>query len=648
MIKNTLEIIKQQFRKGLNTSKNFFSLEEGQSPACINVTFNNDNSVSKRWGSSTMNTVVLESTGGYGMYDFGVLSSGIDSYTKLLLHCDGIDGSTTFTDSASPPKTVTANSGAQVDTAQSKFGGASGLFTGTGAFLSVPDHADWNFGSEDWTIDEWVRFNILPTGEGANQYAVIFAQRQNGFEYTGLSIRDNGVGVLALEYNLVSAGGNINIAKNVSPTLVINQWYHFTVVRNGNNWYHFQDGVQLGSTTVNSSNVQDFAAPATIGRFDDVTPSYFLNGWLDEFRVSKGLPRWTANFTPPAEAYQSNLIQTRRLLCASGTGIYYSSNVGKTWALAQTSRAATINYFGFVKDYVINTNESYEPPQYWAGTAGNYFVTISTLAPACKHSLSHQGFCILLNESANKTSMYYVDQNNMFTSAFSNFKLPTDRNDELTAGFYLGRNLYISSKYKIFRLSYIGGNPDWEYIEVRGFGFIPKTVKKIHLTGGVEAVIGLDWTKKLRLFTGAEDEIISDNIQKDNGITPFYLDNIEGLNLNKCWAEDDRKAQIYRLYLVYGGSTTISYALNFNYRTGAFYPEDNRPFQSGVLASDTADNLFMLACNYNGRIHILDSGNTEGITGINEYYISPFYYPQSPSRVHKSQQIDLDRKSTHL
>ena len=51
------------------------------------------------------------------------------SFTKLLLHCNGTDGSTTFTDEIG--KTVTANGNAQIDTAQSKFGGASGLFDGT-------------------------------------------------------------------------------------------------------------------------------------------------------------------------------------------------------------------------------------------------------------------------------------------------------------------------------------------------------------------------------------------------------------------------------------------------------------------------------------------------------------------------------------
>src|SRR3972149_9214360 len=67
----------------------------------------------------------------------------IDSYTKLLLHMDGANGSTTFTDEMG--QAVTANGNAQISTAQSKFGGASGLFDGTGDYLSVPASADWDF-----------------------------------------------------------------------------------------------------------------------------------------------------------------------------------------------------------------------------------------------------------------------------------------------------------------------------------------------------------------------------------------------------------------------------------------------------------------------------------------------------------------------
>lgn len=634
MIKNVQEIIRQKVDKGLNTYKNFFNLTEGQTPASINVVYNNDGSFGKRFGSSTMNTTVLEGTAGYGMYDFGVLDvGGNDSNAKLLLHCNGADGSSTFTDSSTRNYTVTASGGAQIDTAQSKFGGASGLFDGINDYIFVPDNDDWAFGSNDWTIDFRMRINAL-------QACSLFGQgSEPGYGAARMDVSAGGQVALYISSN----GTSWALSNTTVTTLGTATWYHIAWVRNTTNLTFYVDGASSLIQNMSGITVWNAPTPFFIGASyqSASNATIFYNGWIDEFRVSPGKARWTANFTSPTVEYTSDILQERRLLCASGTGIYYSSDIGKNWAIIQTNRTAGINYFGFIKDYVINTNENYNPPQYWAGTATQYFANISTAAPACKHSLSHQGFAILLNESANKTGFYYVDQNEMFSKAWSNFKLPTARNDELTVGFSISRSLYISSKYKLFRLNYIGGNPDWEYIEVKDWGFVSKTVKKVNLPGIGEAIIGLDWTKKVRIFLGADDEIISDHIAKNNDITPFYLDNISSVDLNKCWAEDDKKAQVYRLFLAYGDSSTVSYCLNFNYRAGSWYVDDTRPYQSGILAADTADNLFMMGCNYNGRINVMDSGNTEAGVAINEYHISPFLYQQSPARVFKSQQISM-------
>src|SRR5512139_871383 len=70
-----------------------------------------------------------------------------------LLHFNGNDGSTTFHDEALNIDWI-ANGNAQIDTAQSVFGGASGLFDGTGDYLSSADHADWQLdGGSD--SNEW-------------------------------------------------------------------------------------------------------------------------------------------------------------------------------------------------------------------------------------------------------------------------------------------------------------------------------------------------------------------------------------------------------------------------------------------------------------------------------------------------------------
>ena len=79
-----------------------------------------------------------------------VIIAGDQYYNScsLLLHCDGTNGSTTFTDNSPSPKTVTAYNGAAISTVQSKFGGASGLFDGTDDYVTVPDNSAFDLENE--------------------------------------------------------------------------------------------------------------------------------------------------------------------------------------------------------------------------------------------------------------------------------------------------------------------------------------------------------------------------------------------------------------------------------------------------------------------------------------------------------------------
>jgi hypothetical protein len=80
-----------------------------------------------------------------------------DQYTKLLLHCDGADGGTTFTDSsnAAPRHTITAYGDVTNTRAVKKVGESSIKFDGNGDYFSVPASSDWNRGTGDWTVEAW-------------------------------------------------------------------------------------------------------------------------------------------------------------------------------------------------------------------------------------------------------------------------------------------------------------------------------------------------------------------------------------------------------------------------------------------------------------------------------------------------------------
>jgi hypothetical protein len=219
-----------------------------------------------------------------------------DIYTKLLLHCEGADGSQVFTDSSPVPKTITAYGDAQIDTAYAKFGIASGLFDGGGDYLTIPASADWDFGSGNFTIDFWFRpidANRYALFASSTDYWLGIDYHYNGTQNINIYASSNGT-----SWNLITAdvGGNgIGTA-----SLTLNAWNHVAFVRNGNNWMTFINGIKNIDITVIGSVVTKNEAKR-IGLWGN--GSYALRGSLDEFRIVKGLAVWTANFTPPNVPY---------------------------------------------------------------------------------------------------------------------------------------------------------------------------------------------------------------------------------------------------------------------------------------------------------------------------------------------------------
>jgi len=199
----------------------------------------------------------------------------------LMLHMNGADASTTFTDSSDTAHTITAVGGAQIDTAQSKFGSASGLFDGAGDYLTAADHADWDFGTGDFTIDFWLRFNSAG--------AAYFVDREDSARF---AVRYGGGN---LRFDI---GGGSVVSQAWSPSNGV--WYHIAATRSGTNCYLFVDGTQHGSTGSSSFNIS-FTTGIGVGASSTGTQP--VNGWMDEVRIVKGQAIWTANFTPPSAEY---------------------------------------------------------------------------------------------------------------------------------------------------------------------------------------------------------------------------------------------------------------------------------------------------------------------------------------------------------
>lgn len=216
---------------------------------------------------------------------------GYDIYTKAMLHMNGSDGSVTFGDEIS--KVWTANGNAQIDTAQFKFGAASGLFDGAGDYVDTPDHVDFDVGSGDFTIDFWVKRNST----GA---AYVCGQADSAFNVSSESVKI-WFGASNTVNGSITQGST---AYNVTSTATITDtnWHHIAIVRSGNSLKIYIDGINDGTRDVTGITANNSSYKFAIGRPGEFNGVYF-NGWIDEFRFSKGIARWTANFTPPTSEY---------------------------------------------------------------------------------------------------------------------------------------------------------------------------------------------------------------------------------------------------------------------------------------------------------------------------------------------------------
>lgn len=218
-------------------------------------------------------------------------------------------------------KTITAVGNAQLDTAQKKFGTASGLFDGTGDYLTTPDDTAWAFGTGKFTIDFWVRFVSV----GGNQSYFMVGQRDADNSFWGVGIYINGASSAIIFHSIESGTWKINWDAGVG-TLSADTWYHIAVVRDGTTeatWHAFIDGVEktknlaLGSYangTLDSSSTLNVASASTS------VVGLPHNGWLDEVRVVKGTAVWTSGFTPPSAPYvYTDATGTELLLHMNGT-----------------------------------------------------------------------------------------------------------------------------------------------------------------------------------------------------------------------------------------------------------------------------------------------------------------------------------------
>lgn len=216
------------------------------------------------------------------------------SNVVALLHFEGADASTTFTDQTG--KTWTPNGNAQIDTAAKKYGSASGFFDGAPSYLTVPSSTDFDFGSSDFTIEFWI------ASTNTNAYAAILVREWGGSPYSGgWSIFLSGAGGGPMEIWCADYSLGSPLLTSSIGTYRDGNWHHIAFVRNGNVFTLYIDGVSAATRTT-SFSFSAVSKNITLGR-DLTFPPRNLVAQVDDLRITKGVARYTSGFTPPAAQF---------------------------------------------------------------------------------------------------------------------------------------------------------------------------------------------------------------------------------------------------------------------------------------------------------------------------------------------------------
>lgn len=209
--------------------------------------------------------------------------------TALLLHLNGTNGSTSFPDSSIHAQAATAVGNAQISTAQSKFGGASAIFDGTGDAITVAADAEFEFGTGDYTAECWIYATTVSTNYRA---AISFGNSTSGPCFYAMA---NTTGKPTF-YGASGVG-----LFNHQTALTANTWHHLALVKQSGFHYIYLDGVKSTSSASYGPSMPT-GTPVIIGASTSAGAEGLI-GYIDEVRLVKGLALYTADFTPPAAPF---------------------------------------------------------------------------------------------------------------------------------------------------------------------------------------------------------------------------------------------------------------------------------------------------------------------------------------------------------
>ena len=235
--------------------------------------------------------------------------------TSLLLHCNGANNSTVFTDNSIIPNTVTRVGVPVISTASYKFGGSSAYFPGgsSASALLIPSSV-FNFGRKDFTIEFWIS---ALTPNPLASYTFVMASSywdtpNTGF-YMNIDGPNTGWGGLGNIYFTSAEGCNYRVSLQSTTVFPNTGWHHVAISRNGYTHRIFVDGILESTSTL--AGITNYGVTygyiAGMRNLANTGSDKSQKCYMDEIRITNGIGRYTENFTPET----SQFVETQDLTC---------------------------------------------------------------------------------------------------------------------------------------------------------------------------------------------------------------------------------------------------------------------------------------------------------------------------------------------
>lgn len=329
----------------------------GGSPTTVNTGSSSASYLLTGLTNGTTYTFRVAAVNSIGTGSYSTASSAVSPTVGDLLFGNVqllIPGDTSTNDFSSYSRSVTANGGAASSASQSRWGGGSISFNGSGQYLTVADNAALELGGSDFAIELWLRTTQTTA------YATLVSRGSGDFGSGSWSLMLNasGAGSIALYASDFSSSVPMLLTSGVSVT--DGAWHHVAWVRNGTQHSLYVDGTRYANVT-SSIIISDISSSLAIGT-DLVYSGRDFSGFIDDLRYTVGQSRYNGStITVPTAAFNTfgPMLAPTSLSATGG-----NAQISLTWTAPSYNGGSTIT--GYVIEYTpaggsastVNTNST--------------------------------------------------------------------------------------------------------------------------------------------------------------------------------------------------------------------------------------------------------------------------------------------------